>query len=201
MTKSCHSSKYTTGRTDLKVLGWGPRPARQYDSWTWVCTWAERGDQPQLSAPSPLWLCLLHRNKQHFFLETAYTFKEEQGMNENQYTRLNCWCRWFPLLHWEDISPRWKVRASEQLLWAFSLRTFKVLHLTWKEEVSAEIVNLRLFGLERLITCRAVKAIIKFCVLGLVTIFTYQREAYSENPVWLEHKSKTLASYISLVRI
>lgn len=46
-----------------------------------------------------------------------------------------------------------------------------------------EIVNLRLFGLERLITCRAVKAIIKFCVLGLVTIFTYQREAYSENPV------------------
>ena len=58
-----------------------------------------------------------------------------------------------------------------------------MLHLTSKEEVSAEIINLRLFGLERLITRRAVKAIIKFCVLSLVTVFTYQREAYSENPV------------------
>ena len=58
-----------------------------------------------------------------------------------------------------------------------------MLHLTSKEEVSAEIVNSRLFGLERLITRRAVKAIIKFCVLSLVTVFTYQREAYSENPV------------------
>lgn len=96
----------------------------------------------------------------------------------------------FFLPHWIEIPPRWPVRASHQLLQAFLFRIFKVLHFISKGMVSSKILNLRLFCLERFVTCWAVKAIITLSVLHLITVFTYEREAGCQIPVWTEHKSK-----------
>lgn len=120
-------------------------------------------------------------NKQNFFLETACVFKRQIlhrniRMNDNWYNRLNYWYKYFFFPSWiripQDDRQGLVIYSCKHIL----LRTCKVLQFASKEKVSSMILHLRLFCLERFVTCWAVKVIIKLSILGLITIFTYERK-------------------------